>query len=311
MSIINNAAQLAALFTAFDLRYQQVFSSTPTYADKLAMTIPVTTEILTLPWIGKLPTMREWIGDRVVNNALSKFYQITPKLFEDTQGLNKSKIDDDQWGLFATQILPMMAEQAKKWPDYRIADTIRANGLWSDGLAFFHASHPVNVDKSSLGTYANDYTSMPLTHDNYRLVRQAMMSQVGEDGKNLGIKPNLLIHPSNLEGDAMLILKAENIAPGSFGLQTSQVGNITNISRNTAEPLWIPEFDADPNTWYLADTTRAIKPFVWALREAPSFAMRVDPRDPVVFDRNEYLFGARARGEAGFGFPFLCSRATA
>ncbi len=311
MTIVNNASALQALFTQFDMRYQSVFEATPVYADKLAMTIPCTTESLTLPWIGKLPTMREWIGDRVVNNALSKFYTITPKLFEDTQGLNKSKIDDDQWGLFASQIIPQMAMQAKKWPDYRIVDTIRGNGTWSDGLAFFHASHPVNVDNSALSTYANDYTTTPLNHDNYALVRQAMMAQIGEDGKSLGVTPNLLIVPPQLEQTALLLLKASMVAPASFGNMTSQVGSMTNVYMGSAELLVVPELSADATKWYLADTTKPIKPFVWALREAPSFAMRVDPRDPVVFDRNEYLFGSRARGEAGFGFPFLCSRAAA
>jgi phage major head subunit gpT-like protein len=309
--IVNNAAALEALFVTFELRYQQMFQQTASYADKLATTIPTNSEILRLPWIGRLPTMREWIGDRQVNNAFSKFYDITPKLFEMTEGLNKSKIDDDQWGLFASNILPQMAMQARKWPDYRIVDTIRANGLWSDGLPFFDENHPVNVDKDALGTYANDYPSTPLTHNNYAAVRQAMMAQVGEDGKSLGIMPNLLIAPPQLEQTALLILKASMIAPGAFGNETTQVGAITNVYQNSAELLVIPELSPDADTWYLVDTTKPVKPFVWALREAPSFAMRVDPRDPVVFDRNEYLFGARARGEAGFGFPFLASRAAA
>lgn len=309
--IINNASSLEALFVTFELRYQQMFAQTQTYADKLASTIPLTTATLRLPWIGRLPAMREWVGDRQISNAMSKVYEIVPKLFEQTVGLNKSQIDDDQWGLFASNILPQMAMQAKKWPDYRIVDVIRENGEWSDGLPFFDENHPVNVDKSSLGVYANDYPSTPLTHNNYAAVRQAMMAQVGEDGKSLGVMPNLLIVPPQLEATALLILKASMIAPGAFGNETTQVGAITNVYANSAELLVVPELSPDEDTWYLADTSKPVKPFVWALREAPSFAMRVDPRDPVVFDRNEYLFGARARGEAGFGFPFLCSRGAA
>ncbi len=308
--IVNNASQLQALFTMFDLRYQSAFASTPTYADKLAMTIQCTTEVLRLPWIGKLPVMREWVGDREVQNAFSKFYDITPKLFESTFGLNKSKIDDDQWGLFASQILPQMAAQTKRWPDYRLIEVIQGNGLWSDGLPFFDGSHPVNVDKPELSTYANDYASgKPLNHDNYAFVRMAMMAQIGEDGKSMGVMPDLLIVPPQLEQTALLLIKASQIAPSAFGNMDDQVGAITNVYQNSAQVLVIPELANEADVWYLADTSKPIKPFVWALREAPSFAMRVDPRDPVVFDRNEYLFGSRARGEAGFGFPFLCSRA--
>src|SRR5260221_9576947 len=95
-----------------------------------------------------------------------------------------------------------------------------------------------------------------------------------------------------------------------FGNQTSQVGAITNIYQGTAKILMIPDLTSD-DTWYLADTSKPIKPFVWVLREPVSFAYRVSPTDPIVFDRNEYLFGARGRGEGGFGFPWLCHRSTA
>ena len=309
--IINNASQLEALFVSFQARYQDFYVQTPTYLDKLASTIPVTTEILRLPWMGRLLPMRKWLGDRQVNSAGLKFYDIVPELYETTFGLNKSKIDDDQWGFFANNILPQMAMQTRKWPDYTMVDWIRSNPVWSDGFNFFDTGRPRNVDDPTMGTYDNDYPTTPLTHNNYAQVRQAMMAERGEDGKSLNITPNLLIVPPQLEQTALLILKASMIAPGAFGNETSQVGAITNVYQNSAELLVVPELSADDDTWYLADTSKPVKPFVWALREAPSFALRVDPRDPVVFDRNEYLFGARARGAAGGGFPFLVSRAAA
>ena len=309
--IINNAAQLEALFVSFQARYQDFYQQVPTYLDRLATTIPVTTEILRLPWMGRLLPMRKWIGDRQVNSAALKFYDIVPELYETTFGLNKSKIDDDQWGFFANNILPQMAMQTRKWPDYTMVEWILANKLWSDGFQFFDTGRPVNVDDSSKGTYDNDYPTTPLTLNNYIAVRQAMMALFGEDGKSLNIMPNLLIVPPQLEAQALHITTSELIAPGTFSNETTQVGSITNIMRNTAQVLVIPELSSAPATWYLADTSKPVKPFVWALREAPSFALRVDPRDPVVFDRNEYLFGARARGAAGGGFPFLVSRASA
>jgi phage major head subunit gpT-like protein len=322
--IINNASQLQALFTSFIARYQDLYSSLPPpYIDRLANTTTTTTEITRFPWMGQLPVVREWIGDRKENSAALKFYDVTPKLFETTFGLDKSKIDDDQYGFFSSQILPQMAMAARKWPDYRLVDEIQANRTWADGKAFFAVDHPIHVDDSSIkgfdgnNYFKNEYTSLPLTLDNYAFVRQDMMARVGENGKSLGIMPNLLVYESSNEQTALHILKSSMIAPGTFGNQTTQVGAINNPYVGTAEGLLVPELAFDTGAgsatlgrWLLLDTTKSIKPFGWLLREAFSFAMRVSPTDPVVFDKNKYLFGGRGRAEAYNGFPILASRCT-
>lgn len=299
---------LQALFTMFDMKFQSVFQDTPTYIDKLATTVPSNTEQNTYPWVGRLPTMREWIGDRVVNNAMAKSYTIVNAKFEQTEGLQKSKIDDDQYGLFSSMIIPMMAFQAKKYPDYRFISTLQANGLWADGKAYFATDHPVNVDDASFGTFSNEHTSTPLTHNNYSQGRATMLARIGEDGKSLGVNPTALIIPPQLEPTAKLIINSDTMAGASFGNETTQVGATTNVNKGTAEIIMIPELSNQPDTWYLADLSKPIRPFLWQLREAVSFAYRIDPKDPVVFDKDMYLYGARARGEAGLVFPFLADR---
>lgn len=322
--IINNATQLQALFTSFIARYQDLYSSLPPpYIDQLANTTTTTTEITRFPWMGQLPTVREWIDDRKENSAALKFFDVVPKLFETTFGLDKNKIDDDQYGFFSSQILPQMAMEARKWPDYRLVDEIQANRTWSDGKAFFAVDHPIHVDRPEVkgfdgnNFYSNEYTSMPLTLDNYAYVRQQMMARVGENGKSLGILPNLLVYESSNEQAALHILKSAMIAPGTFGPQTSQVGSINNPYVGTARPLLVPELAYDTGRatatlgrWMLLDDTKAIKPFGWLLREPFSFAMRVSPTDPVVFDKNKYLFGGRGRAEGYGNSPILVSRCT-
>jgi phage major head subunit gpT-like protein len=322
--IINNASQLQALFTSFIARFQDLYSSLPApYIDKLANTTTTTTEVVRFPWMGQLPVVREWIGDRKENSAALKFYDVVPKLFETTFGLDKSKIDDDQYGFFSANILPQMAQEARKWPDYRLVDEIQANRLWADGKAFFATDHPIHVDKPEVvgfdgnNYFSNEYTSTPLNLENYAMVRQEMMARTGENGKSLGIMPNLLVYEASNEQTALHILKSSMIAPGTFGNQTSQVGAINNPYVGTAEGLLIPELAYDTvnatatlGRWMLLDTTKAIKPFGWLQREAFSFAMRTSPTDPVVFDKNKYLFGGRGRGEAHNSFPILASRCT-
>lgn len=55
--------------------------------------------------------------------------------------------------------------------------------------------------------------------------------------------------------------------------------------------------------WYLFDTTKAIKPMFWGLRDAPEFTNFWDLKDPNVFWLDKYVSGVRARGVADWGFP--------
>jgi phage major head subunit gpT-like protein len=55
--------------------------------------------------------------------------------------------------------MQMMGVQAALWPGDLVAAVMQAGAaagsLCYDGQPFFNASHPVNMDDSSLGTYSN------------------------------------------------------------------------------------------------------------------------------------------------------------
>lgn len=54
--------------------------------------------------------------------------------------------------------------------------------------------------------------------------------------------------------------------------------------------------------WYLFDTSRALKPLIFQDRKAPTFVAKTSDTDDNVFDRNEFVYGADRRCNAGFGF---------
>jgi phage major head subunit gpT-like protein len=54
--------------------------------------------------------------------------------------------------------------------------------------------------------------------------------------------------------------------------------------------------------WYLLDTTKALKPFIFQERQKPRFSAMDNPDDHTVFMRNVFTYGADSRNTAGFGF---------
>lgn len=66
---------------------------------------------------------------------------------------------------------------------------------------------------------------------------------------------------------------------------------------------------SDKPAFYIVDDTNAIKPLIWQERTKPEIETKFDPsKSDKVFMEDVYLWGVRARGEAGFGFWQLIHR---
>lgn len=89
---------------------------------------------------------------------------------------------------------------------------------------------------------------------------------------------------------------------GQYFFDSDHVG----YTRTGAEASWSNVQSGSGKPWFLADLSRNyMKPLVFQEREKPAFVSRTRLDDPHVFDHDEYVFGARARYNAAFGFHQL------
>lgn len=111
---------------------------------KLATLVPSTTKSEDYGWLGQLPAMREWIGDRQVQNLTQHGYNIKNKPFELTIGVKRDDIEDDNLGVYEP-LFKSLGEAAAKWPGKLIFDLLKLGEteLCYDKTPFFNASHPV------------------------------------------------------------------------------------------------------------------------------------------------------------------------
>ena len=293
-------ASLQILFNAFDMSYQSGLSSPQeVWTEKLAMTRPSSTSQNTYPFMGLAPQLREWVGERQVQSVTAYKYVIANKHYESTVEVDKNDIEDDQYGLYAP-IIVEMGVSARKWPDTVTIPLLQAGQttLCYDNQNFFDTQHPIDMLTPSKGVQSNLFTSQALTPEHYQEVRVAMMSLIGENSLPLGVRPNLLIVPPQLEATARQILHADYIVAQTG---TAPMIGGTNVFKGTADLLVVDMLANQPTEWYLADTTRTVKPLVWQLRQAPRFVQLIDPQSPNVFNLKKFLYGTDARGAAGFG----------
>lgn len=308
-------ANLQFIFFQFDQRFKKAYEAQPIFWDRYASMAPSNSRETHYGWIGKIPRLNKGFGERLIHNLAARGYVVVNDLWRDAITLTRTDIEDDQFGLYA-QSADTLGQQARLWPDDMLTAKIESGTTDTcyDGQPFFHNAHPVDVDKSNSTTYQNRFDSaangggvgFPLNHDNYRTVRAKMMKYQGEDGRSLNVVPDLLMVPPLLEVPARQIVQADMIAPsGGLGAEVAQAQ--TNVLKGTADVLVNPYLTSD-TAWYLLCTKRAIKPMIFQLRAAPEFTYLNKPEDPNVFFQEQYIFGVRARGAAGYSLPFLAAR---
>jgi phage major head subunit gpT-like protein len=322
------ASNLDILFRGFNLSYQNALTTTPVWYSDVATTIPSASREITYGWLERLPIMRQWLGPRVVNAVTSHSRTIVNKPYEMTYALDKWDVADDQYGLFNFAMVDA-GMQAAKWPDQQIASwitntTSTSGGVGAtitngyDGVPQFATNHPllggdvVGPAAGGLGgnlstptTQSNLLASTALTYSNFISAWQTMAAWVGADGQPLGIIPDTLMVPPQLAGQGKLIVNSEFVVTTSPG-----TGPTTNVWKGSVNLKIVPELAGKPNAWYLLCTTRAVKPFLWQLRQAPLLVPRISPTDPAVFENHQFLYGVEARGCAAETLWFLSLCAT-
>lgn len=138
-------AILQSLQTGFKAHFQSGFEAMQAKSawQRIATHVKSTSRDETYGWLGQMPGMREWIGDRVIKDIASHGYNIVNKDWEDTVGVDRNDIEDDSLGVYAPLFQALGGEAAKQ-PDKLVFKLLK-NGqteLCYDGQYFFDTDHP-------------------------------------------------------------------------------------------------------------------------------------------------------------------------
>lgn len=279
-----NRAALSGITIGFKTIFNNAFGAVTAQWTKVATEVTSTGSEEGYKWLGMIPRLREWIGDKEIQNLEASDYTIKNKDFELTIGVDRNDIEDDKIGLY-TPVITDMGQQAKSFPDSLVFALLKAGftKLCYDGKNFFAANHKMGKKTlSNLGT-------KKLSQTTYQDARTKMMSLVDGNNNPLGIVPNLLVVPPALEAMGKMILEAD------------QINGTTNTTKGTAELLVVPELAGADDSWYLLCTTRAVKPLIFQKRKEAKFVSLTNDTDENVFMQKQYLYSVEARGNAGFG----------
>lgn len=142
--MIVNQDALAGCYQSFSTIFNQSYAGVVDMSDVVAMTVPSTSGQVNYKWLGAMPGMREWIGDRVLQNLSAHDFTIVNKDFELTIGVDRNDIEDDQLGIY-TPMIQNMGYMAAVHPSQLIYGLLKLGFTEKcyDGQYFFDTDHPV------------------------------------------------------------------------------------------------------------------------------------------------------------------------
>jgi phage major head subunit gpT-like protein len=212
-----NRDNLSRLYTGFRTAFNVGLGMAAPMWSRLATPVPSTTKEEKYGWLGQVPGMREWIGDRLVQNLSASGYAIVNKKWEQTIGVDRDDIEDDSYGIYAP-LFTKMGRAAGAHPDQLVFALLKSGFSTAcyDSQYFFDTDHPV-LDAGGAVT------------------------------------------------------------------------SVANTDGGSGTP------------WFLVDDSRALKPVILQQRKALNFVRKDREEDDNVFDKGEYVYGADARYNVGFG----------
>ena len=155
--MIVNHSNLRDVFTGFSGAYQNGFESAESAYAKIAMTVPSSSASENYGWLGQMPKMKEWVGDRIVGNLMVHTYAVENKKFESTVEVDRTAIEDDKYGVYAP-FFKEMGRSAAEHPDELIFSLL-VKGFTTkcyDGQYFFDTDHPVKVGDNTVSVANTD-----------------------------------------------------------------------------------------------------------------------------------------------------------
>jgi phage major head subunit gpT-like protein len=291
-----NRANMQALFTGYNRIFMDAFQSyvDTTYAQFVGEVNAGTNQI-DMPMLEQLTGMREWQDVRQIKNLKSEKLTIKARYFEDTVGVKREDVEDDQYGLY-NSLFQTMAMNAANLPNDITNELLAAAGSakWLDGAAFFGTSRKYGKETiSNKGTAALSYESFNTAYDTMRTYK-------GHGGKPLGVKPNLLLHGPSLRTVVADVIKA----PFRAVKVDNAAVTMPNPNANLVTPI---EVDGITNSdWFLLDARKPFKPIIMFMRKRPNRLIRLDrEEDENVFMNRQFIYGTDGRAEVAFAMPHL------
>jgi phage major head subunit gpT-like protein len=144
------------LGVGFQAKFQGALRAATSMYPKIATEVPSSTTSEDYGWLNDIPGVREWIGDRKVNQLSASGYSIKNKDWEITIAVDRNDVEDDNVGIYGPKV-QITAENTQRHYDALVFGLLKAGFATTcyDGQYFFDTDHPILDANGNETSFAN------------------------------------------------------------------------------------------------------------------------------------------------------------
>ena len=257
------------------------------------------------PFLGSVPQVREFIGDRQFKDLANYNYNIKNKEWENSLGIRRADVENQKFGMINIQV-QQLAQEAARYQDQIVMDFIKgASGsgynaapyLCYDGQGFMDTDHPAPAGGSAQSNFVTATAAGALSATSLWTGISAMRNYRNDNNVPMNIMPDLLLVEPCLEQTARELLSGIGATYG-INAQASVLGSM-GIDVMVSPFLYTTTTAAN-GSWYLLCTKRALKPIIFQ-EHNPIELQSKEKESDSAFMRNQYLYGTYVSYNVGAG----------
>lgn len=127
----------------FSAAFAKGISKADVSFEDIATTVPSTNKSNSYAWLKHMSGVREWIGDREIDELSGHTYTVENKSWEKTIAVLREDIADDQYGVYS-MLAEDLGQTSRSHRSRLVWELLAAGeaGLGYDGVPFFSDAHP-------------------------------------------------------------------------------------------------------------------------------------------------------------------------
>lgn len=297
-----NAERLKTIESNFNTIYGETMKKKKTWMDPCVQTFQAKSYILTDIWPAQMPPLRRMNGGRVHRNVslidTTKGNTLSPKTtveWESTVDVKRRDILADNLGVYVSAVTDAAARTVQHAD--QLASLALLNGTTThnqnvcfDGKAVFATDHDLDPTRTQ-----SNLLSGSLTQDNFAAALETALQWTGNEGVPLLAGEDelpILVVPPQLKYTAISILENPGIAT------SDAISKPWSKTYKQADLIVNPYLREEPDAWYILFPMNGVAPIAYYQFIAPEFQIRMDLSDPIVYETQNFSFGAFADDHA-------------
>ncbi len=279
--------RLTAIYESVRALFLSIYEQElPAYRD-IAMEVQSSTQTEVHNWLGAIPTMREWVSERIIDKLSAFEYVVPNQDWANTIEIPRNAIEDDRIGLYSKLIITM-AREARNHPTRLAYQIFQDNPTCYDGKPFFATDH----SEGQSGNQSNLITGTGNSLANLIADLDTADARFAEFKNDRG-------EPIMVSGAPLRVTHV--MTPPGLKAQFETIANAQMIQNTTNKwagrlGVIVNPYLTDTNDWFALDLSHDFKPILVQIRRPATFSeFSSVAAEHELFHNKRFLIGVDAR----------------